>query len=59
LDLALPLKAAGLADGERTFLFDAIFDLTALGDAHSGGRAALNGKFDSNCMSAHFSRVVG
>ena len=59
LDVALPLKAAGLADGEKSFLFDAIFDLTALGDAHSGGRAALNGKLDSHCLSTHFSRVVG
>jgi len=59
LDVALPLKAAGLADGEKAFLFDAIFDLAALGDAHSGGRAGLNGKLDSHCLNTHFSRVVG
>ena len=59
LDVTLPLKAVGLADTERTFLFDAIFNLTALGDAHSGGRAALNGSLDSSSLSAHFSRVVG
>ena len=59
LDVTLPLKVAGLAGGARTFLFDAIFDLAALGDAHSGGRAALNGKFDSSSLSAHYSRVVG
>lgn len=59
LDVSLPRKAAGLAESERTFLFDAIFNLTALGDAHSGGRAGLNGKLDSSSLSAHYSRVVG
>jgi len=59
LDVSLPLKAAGLADDERPFLFDAIFDLTALGDAHSGGRTGLNGKLDSSSLTTHFSRVVG
>ena len=59
LDVTLPLKAVGLADGGRAFLFDAIFDLAALGDAHSGGRAGLNGKLDSNWLNTHFSRVVG
>jgi alpha-galactosidase len=59
LDVILPLKAVGLADGDRTFLFDAIFDITALGDAHSGGKAALNGKLDSSTLSTHYSRVVG
>lgn len=58
LEASLPLKALGVAAGEGSFLFDAIFGLSALGDAHSGGRAPMNGSLDSHAISAHFARVV-
>jgi len=52
----LPRKALGIpAEGE--FLFDIIANLTALGDAHSGGRTALNGEFDSSAHTEHYSVV--
>jgi alpha-galactosidase len=58
LEATLPLKALGVAPGEGSFLFDAIFGVSALGDAHSGGRAPMNGSLDSPVRSAHFARVV-
>jgi len=58
LEATLPLKALGLPQGAPAFLFDAIFNLTALGDAHSGGRAPLSGRLDSCVTSLHFARVT-
>jgi len=59
LEARIPLSSVGLVNEDPSFLFDAIFDLTALGDAHSGGRASLNGRFDSHNVTAHYSRVTG
>ena len=58
LEATLPIKALGLPPGAPAFLFDAIFNLTALGDAHSGGRAPLGGRLDSCTSKVHFARVV-
>lgn len=46
LKLDLPCKAAGL-QSQGSFLFDCYATLNALGDAHSGGRSSLSGKFES------------
>ncbi len=58
LDLELPLEMAGLRAADESFLFDAYFRLTALGDAHSGGTAPLNGRLDSDIRSEHFSCIL-
>ncbi|MGF1447980.1 MAG: alpha-glucosidase/alpha-galactosidase [Opitutales bacterium] len=50
-------KALGLSDGNGTFLFDLIANLGALGDAHSGGRTALNRHMNSAESTAHYSTV--
>jgi len=56
IKITLPREALGIpAKGE--FLFDTIAHLTALGDAHSGGRAALNGSFNSSEHTEHYSVV--
>ena len=53
----IPFAAAGLAPGETSFLFDALVNLTALGDAHSGGRTSLSGQFESHQNSSLFAQV--
>ncbi len=42
----LPISALGIATS-GPFLFDCYARLQALGDAHSGGRSSLSGKFES------------
>ncbi len=57
-EIVLPLEI--LPEGR--LLVDIIVDIGALGDAHSGGRAALNDRFGSNASSDHFAfleRVPG
>jgi alpha-galactosidase/6-phospho-beta-glucosidase family protein len=44
----ISFAAAGLSEGDTTFLFDAQVDLAALGDAHSGGRTSLSGSFSGH-----------
>jgi len=58
LEATLPVKALGIAPGGRSFLFDAIFGLSALGDAHSGGRAPMNGSLESHALTAHYAKVT-
>ncbi|WP_309381409.1 alpha-glucosidase/alpha-galactosidase [Cerasicoccus frondis] len=45
--LLLPSAAARI-DTKGSFFFDIFANLNALGDAHSGGRSSLSGKFDSH-----------
>lgn len=52
VDILLPREIVDLRQGE--VLFDLIVDIDSLGDAHSGGRSALNNRFDSNVASEHF-----
>ncbi len=59
LNIEVPFAAAELAPGETTFLFDTIVHLTALGDAHGGGRTSLSGRFDSHANSDYFVQVEG
>ncbi len=59
LNIEVPFAAAELAPDETTFLFDAIVHLTALGDAHGGGRTSLSGRFDSHVNSDYFVQVEG
>ncbi len=56
VEVELPLASVGLREGE--FLFDLYARLTALGDAHSGGRTSLSGHFESHSDSSHFVRVA-
>ena len=58
LRASLPLAALGLAAGARSFLFDVYVNLTALGDAHSGGRATLHGSHESHATSGHYGRLL-
>ncbi len=57
LDVAIPLSATRIPVSAKSFLFDTIVTLNALGDAHSGGRASLNGRLNSNQRTAHYSLV--
>ena len=61
LSAALPLVAVRWVAGMESLLFDVLITIQALGDAHSGGRAALNGSFDSWNNTSHYARlnVVG
>jgi alpha-galactosidase len=59
MHIEVPFAAAGLAPGDTRFLFDAIVNLTALGDAHGGGRTSLTGRFDSHVRSDYFAQVEG
>jgi alpha-galactosidase len=50
----IPFTAAGVPASETGFLFDAFVHLSALGDAHSGGRTTLSSTFDAaTTSSAH------
>jgi alpha-galactosidase/6-phospho-beta-glucosidase family protein len=58
IEAEIPFAAVGLRPDTGEFLFDAIAMLTALGDAHSGGRTSLNGSFKSWETTKHYSRVI-
>ncbi|MGF1657526.1 MAG: alpha-glucosidase/alpha-galactosidase [Verrucomicrobiales bacterium] len=58
LSALLPWEALGLDAEGSSVLFDCIVRLQALGDAHSGGRTSLNGKFQSNRSSKHYSELL-
>lgn len=51
--VSIPLAELGI-EGGKDFLFDVIASLSALGDAHSGGRCSLSGGFDSFKDSSRF-----
>jgi len=56
IEADIPLRTLGLAEADE-FLFDLIVNISALGDAHSGGRTSLSGDFDSHLNSQRFHRV--
>jgi len=58
VDLLLPYNQLNLPAAPKEFLFDFITKITALGAAHSGGRASMNGRFDSNHSTGHYALVV-
>jgi hypothetical protein len=58
IETTLTYEQLSLPADAKEFLFDAIFRLTSLGDAHSGGRTSLNESFESNKRSEHYRRVV-
>jgi alpha-galactosidase/6-phospho-beta-glucosidase family protein len=58
INAEFPFAAVGVAEAGKSFLFDVIVHLTALGDAHSGGRTSLSGQFESYMMSDLFAQVV-
>jgi len=57
INAELPFASVGLTKAGKSFLFDVIVHLTALGDAHSGGRTSLSGQFESHLNSDHFAQV--
>ena len=59
INAEIPFAVAGIPAGQTSFLIDMIVNLTALGDAHSGGRTSLSGEFDSNQNSSHYIQVDG
>jgi alpha-galactosidase/6-phospho-beta-glucosidase family protein len=56
IEAVIPHAAVGVVAG-KSFLFDTIVNLTALGEAHSGGRVSLGGGFDSSNNSTRYSQV--
>ncbi len=52
--LRLPLAALKLPTAGEALLFDCLCNLSALGDAHSGGHATLSGKVENTDTSGHF-----
>jgi alpha-galactosidase/6-phospho-beta-glucosidase family protein len=57
IHVKIPFSEIGPEEHKGGFLFDCLVDLTALGDAHSGGRASLSGGFDSHENASRFARV--
>ena len=57
INVEIPFAKAGIPPEQTSFLFDTIVHLTALGDAHSGGRTSLSGVFDSSENPGHFAQV--
>jgi alpha-galactosidase/6-phospho-beta-glucosidase family protein len=56
IEAEIPLAVLGL-DQADAFLFDVIVNITALGDAHGGGKTSLSGDLDSYGNSRRFHRV--
>lgn len=56
IDLLIDPKVIGLKDTSN-FLFDAFTKINALGDAHSGGRCALNDDFEGYQSTVHYAQV--
>jgi alpha-galactosidase len=48
IEATIPFAAAGVTADSKHCLFDVIVNLSALGDAHSGGRTSLSGGFYSS-----------
>lgn len=57
IELKVPFAALDLPASD-TLLFDCLANLGALGDAHSGGRTNLCGRFDSHITSSHYALVA-
>lgn len=55
--IKLKLDRAALKLTQETVLFDVIVRLGALGDAHSGGRTALGGSFQSWSTTTHYAEL--
>lgn len=58
MKVRIPRKVLGKVGQDETFLFDVIANLSALGDAHSGGRAAWNGQLQSHENSDHYALIT-
>jgi alpha-galactosidase len=57
IEATVPKASLGLPPNAQAFLLDCYANLSALGDAHSGGRASLSGSFEAHCGAAFYSRV--
>jgi alpha-galactosidase len=57
VSLELPFSILGLSAQSTSFLFDLRAQLTALGDAHSGGTNTLSGHHDSHLTTSHYARI--
>jgi alpha-galactosidase/6-phospho-beta-glucosidase family protein len=57
IEATVPKASLGLPPDAKAFLLDCYANLSALGDAHSGGRASLSGSFEAHCGASFYSRV--
>ena len=57
IDLSVSKKCLRLAPDAQTFLFECYASLNALGEAHSGGRTSLSGRFEAHLGAAYYARV--
>jgi len=57
IHLSVPSNSLRLAPDVRTFLFECYASLNALGEAHSGGRTSLSGRFEAHLGAAYYARV--
>jgi len=57
IELSIPKKSLRLAPDAKTFLFDLYSYLNAHGEAHSGGRTSLSGRFEAHLSTAFYSLV--
>ncbi len=53
----LPFHSVGIHAHSTSFLFDLRAQLTALGDAHSGGTNTLSGNHDPHITTSHYARI--
>ena len=57
IDLSVSKKSLRLDPDAKTFLFECYASLNALGEAHSGGRTSLSGRFEAHLGAAYYARV--
>ena len=57
IDLSVSKKCLRLASDAKTFLFECYASLNALGEAHSGGRTSLSGRFEAHLDAAYYACV--
>ncbi len=57
IEAMVPKASLGLPPDAQAFLLDCYVNLSALGDAHGGGRASLSGSFEAHRGAAFYSRV--
>jgi alpha-galactosidase len=58
LKISIPLSRLRLPEHPQAILFDIATTVSALGDAHSGGRGSLNNNPDSYMSSSHYAEVM-
>lgn len=57
IDLLVPKKSLNLPPNTRTLLLDCYATLNALGEAHSGGRTSLSGRFEAHLGTSLYTQI--